>query len=113
MHGFFSDWQFDHPLEDAVKAYGVPGTAAAGWNDARRNGSDGGSASGMDLPYGLAASAGAVDGRKAGKLPGQWGGSRHDAKQDRGAWTGAASGLVDTLDEHLGDLMTKLTKEGA
>ncbi|MFF4697977.1 hypothetical protein [Streptomyces chattanoogensis] len=109
MHAFFSNEQDKHPTRDLVKAYGAPGTLTAKWNDARRSGSAGDTISNSDMPYALAASAGTVDGRVAGRLPGKFGSHRSDARWDRGPWEGAAAGVVEVLQQHLQDLMTKET----
>ncbi|MEV0368682.1 hypothetical protein AB0I10_02420 [Streptomyces sp. NPDC050636] len=109
MHAFFSGQQDRHPLADAVKAYRVPGTVAANWSDGQRNGTAGNSVNNSDLPYALAASAGATDGRKAGRLPGEWGGSTTDAREDRGSWEGAATSLTENLESHLTDLLLEET----
>ncbi|WP_234364926.1 hypothetical protein [Streptomyces sp. RTd22] len=101
---FDAEKEKDNP-GPGVKAYAVPGTIAARWSDARANGSAGLPVSG--LPYALVASAGAVDGRKAGELPGEWGKYSIDAKQDRAPWRGAADGLVDALQVHYFDLLTE------
>jgi hypothetical protein len=63
----------------------------------------------MYLPYALMASAGAVDGRKAGELPGEWGRYSLDAKQDRAPWRGSSTGLVDALKLHLMDRLMEGT----
>ncbi|MFI9049586.1 hypothetical protein [Streptomyces sp. NPDC053427] len=110
MGDFFSYEQDKHSTRDQVKAFGVPRTLAARWNDAARNGSHGDTVTEMNLPYALSASTGAADGRKAGKLPGEWG--RHatgDAESDRSPWEGAAMTLVDLMNAHLGDLLLKET----
>ncbi|MFF4952424.1 hypothetical protein ACWC2K_01740 [Streptomyces chattanoogensis] len=108
MHAFFSDEQDKHPTADMVKAYGVPGTITAKWGDARRNGSAGDSTNTSDLPYAVAATAGAVDGRVAGRLPGEFGRHSSDASSDRESWEAAASSVVHTVNPHLNDL----TREG-
>ncbi|MBL1097376.1 hypothetical protein JK363_11950 [Streptomyces sp. 205] len=92
-----------------VKAYAVPGTAGARWSDQHSNGSAGRSVTELSIPCAVVASAGAVDGRKAGPLPGQWGGSSLDAKQDRAPWRGAADSLAGALDQHLGALLLEET----
>ncbi|WEB40106.1 hypothetical protein MOV08_13005 [Streptomyces yunnanensis] len=109
MHGFFSDREGKASSEDLVQAYPVPGTLAANWSDAQRNGSAGDSSNTLYIPYAFAASAGAVDGRKAGHLPGQWG--KYDGNQDRRPWTGAAQSLIRTLETHLGELLFEETKK--
>ncbi|WP_257232453.1 hypothetical protein [Streptomyces sp. Rer75] len=109
MSTFFdAEKEKDNP-GPGVKAYAVPGTIAAKWSDARANGSAGQSVTDLYLPYALMASAGSVDGRKAGELPGEWGKYSIDAKQDRAPWRGAADGLVDALNVHYLDLLTEGT----
>ncbi|MGW2327724.1 hypothetical protein ACWC5C_18390 [Streptomyces sp. NPDC001700] len=109
MSTFFdTEKEKDNP-GPGVKAYAVPGTIAAQWSDARSNGSAGTSVTEMYVPYALMASTGAVDGRKAGELPGEWGKYSSDAEQDRAPWRGAATGLVDALNTHLGDLLLEET----
>jgi hypothetical protein len=109
MSTFFDGEKEKSDPGPGVKAYAVPGTIAARWSDARSNGSAGASVTGMYVPYALMASAGAVDGRKAGRLPGEWGRYSSDAEQDRAPWRGAATGLVDALNTHLGDLLLEET----
>ncbi|MEU6255037.1 hypothetical protein [Streptomyces sp. NPDC047043] len=91
--------------EVGVKAYGVPGTVAAGWSDADSNGGAGITATDGSLPYVLIASTGAVDGRKAGHLPGEWGSHNWDAGDDRAPWRGAAKSICDDMNLHLTDLL--------
>ncbi|MDF4252486.1 hypothetical protein [Streptomyces sp. WMMB303] len=108
--GTFFDAERDKDTEShGVKALRVPDTVAAGWKDSRRNGSDGMQATGLHLPYAVAASAGSADGRKAGRLPGQWGRTEHDAKSDRMPWREGAETLAHDLDVHLGDLLMEET----
>ncbi|WP_239501993.1 hypothetical protein [Streptomyces qinglanensis] len=108
--GTFFDAEKDKRTEShGVKALPVPDTVAADWKDSRRNGSDGVQATGLHLPYALAASAGSADGRKAGRLPGQWGRTELDAKSDRMPWREAAQTLAHDLDLHLADLLLEET----
>ncbi|MFJ9414927.1 hypothetical protein ACIRPT_12260 [Streptomyces sp. NPDC101227] len=109
MNAFFSDERDKDNPPQAVKAYAVPGSLAAKWSDARRNGSAG-AASSSDLPYAFAASAGAVDGRKAGRLPGEFGDSSDHGEQDRVPWEGAANSLVTLLNLHVTDLLDEGTR---
>ncbi|MEU0839033.1 hypothetical protein ABZ370_06125 [Streptomyces sp. NPDC005962] len=109
MGTFFDGEKEKHNPGPGVKAYAVPGTVAARWSDARSNASAGATVTEMYVPYALMASTGAVDGRKAGELPGEWGRYSSDAEQDRAPWRGAASGLVDALNTHLGDLLLEET----
>lgn len=90
-----------------VRALAVKDTSAARWSDAYRSGSGGMMATTTDLPYALVASAGAVDGRKAGNLPGQWGRGNLDTKTDRAPWHAAADSLTKYLSMHLTDLLLK------
>lgn len=103
------DMYFQEMLDDhmwpAVRTLAVPNTLAAGWTGPDRNGGAGQVALGSDLPYGIAAVAGAVDGRRAGQLPGEWGRTQYDARNDRNAWAGASTGLTEALSFHLGELL--------
>ncbi|WP_141747583.1 hypothetical protein [Streptomyces nanshensis] len=92
---------------DGVHAYAVPGTPAAEWSDERRIGGGGRQATGLNLPYGLAAVAGNVDGRMAGHLPEEW--DIGDPSQPR-PWQGAAKDLASSLDLYLSDLINKESK---
>ncbi|MEU8828181.1 hypothetical protein [Streptomyces sp. NPDC048636] len=109
MSTFFDGEKEKRDPSPGVKAYAVPGTLAARWSDSRSNGSAGRSVTELSIPYAVVASAGAVDGRKAGPLPGKWGGSSIDAKQDRAPWSGAADNLADAIDEHLSALVMEET----
>ncbi|MFI1203567.1 hypothetical protein ACH4VR_29745 [Streptomyces sp. NPDC020883] len=110
MQTFLDDQQDKAPLEDLVQAYPVPGTLAANWSNAQRNGSAGEASNILHLPMAVVASAGAVDGREAGHLPGKWGQAYDNGKQDRKPWTGAAESLIKPLEAHLGDLLFKETR---
>ncbi|MEW2218917.1 hypothetical protein AB0939_06305 [Streptomyces sp. NPDC006990] len=108
--GTFFDAERDKRTEShGVKALAVPDTVAADWKDSRRNGTDGMQATGLHLPYAIAASAGSADGRKAGRLPGQWGRTELDAKSDRMPWREGAETLAHDLDVHIGDLLLEET----
>ncbi|WP_435240374.1 hypothetical protein [Streptomyces cucumeris] len=109
MNTFFDGESEKRDPSAGVTAYPVPGTLAARWSDDRSNGSAGKSVTEMSLPYAVVTSAGAVDGRKAGPLPGEWGGSDIDAKEDRSPWRGAADNLADAIDQHLGALVMEET----
>lgn len=89
--------------EVGAKPYAVPGTVAAKWSGVRSNGGAGMELGGM--PYVLVASTGAVDGRKAGELPGEWGSHSWSAGDDRAPWRGAAKALCDDMEVHLMNLL--------
>lgn len=89
--------------EVGAKPYAVPGTVAAKWSGARSNGGAGLNVGGM--PYVLVASTGAVDGRKAGELPGEWGSHSWSAGDDKAPWRGAAKALCDDMEVHLMNLL--------
>ncbi|MEV0094320.1 hypothetical protein [Streptomyces sp. NPDC050738] len=91
-------------LEAAVHALPVSGTLAAGWSDARRSGSDLLPVAGDNMPYVVAAVAGAADGRVAGNLPGTWGAGDLNGRMDRTAWRGAARDLASRFLTHIDDL---------
>ncbi|TQE34472.1 hypothetical protein Sipo7851_17890 [Streptomyces ipomoeae] len=90
-----------------AKPYAVPGTLAAEWSGARSNGGAGVAVTDLSLPYVLVASTGAVDGRKAGRLPGEWGSQSWSAGDDRAPWRGAAKALCDDMNTHLANLLTE------
>lgn len=105
MTAFFEKDEDKLDPEVGVKAFAVPGTIAAKWSDARSNGGAGVAIAESSLPYVLVASTGAVDGRRAGHLPGEFGSHNWDAGDDRAPWRGAAKALCDDADYHLGDLL--------
>ncbi|WP_311721551.1 hypothetical protein [Streptomyces lonegramiae] len=105
MTAFFEKDEDKLDPEVGAKAYGVPGTIAEDWNDERSNGGAGITVPDGSLPYVLIASAGAVDGRKAGRLPGEWGSHSWDAGDDRAPWRGAAKAICDDMSLHLSDLL--------
>ncbi|MET9516915.1 hypothetical protein [Streptomyces sp. NPDC002994] len=105
MTEFFDEDTDKLDPEVGAKAYGVPDTIAADWRDASSNGGAGITVTEPSLPYVLIASTGAVDGRKAGNLPGEWGSHSWDAGDDRAPWRGAAKGLCDDMNLHLTDLL--------
>lgn len=89
-----------------VKTFAVPGTSAARWKDGGRNGSGGHMAEGEYLPYDVAVTTGAVDGRKSGRLPEEW---DYGNKSDSSPWREAAQGLADDYYWYIDDLLTKET----
>ncbi|UNZ21558.1 hypothetical protein HC362_05420 [Streptomyces sp. 891-h] len=109
MSSFFDAEKDKDTASHGVKAFPVPDTVAADWKDADRNGSDGTQTTGPGLPYAIAVSAGSTDGRKAGRLPGDWGRTELDAKSDRMPWREAAGTLAEDLNMHLGDLLNEET----
>ncbi|OEV29805.1 hypothetical protein AN219_14545 [Streptomyces nanshensis] len=91
----------DSPRGDfkpGVHAYRVPGTLAAKWSDRQRNGMGGAQLTSM--PYAVAVTTGAADGRLAGRLPAPWS-ERYDAGTDRQPWSAAAANLATGLSDHL------------
>ncbi|WP_245979467.1 hypothetical protein [Streptomyces diacarni] len=111
MEGFFSEQRDKDVPSQGVKAFAVPDTLAEDWKDSRRNGTDGMQTTDtLYMPYAIAASAGSVDGRKAGHLPGEWGRRTFDAKSDRLPWREAAKTLASDLDQHLENLLLEETK---
>ena len=93
------------PVASTGSAALKPGTIAAKWSDARSNGGAGIAVPDSSLPYVLVASTGAVDGRRAGRLPGEYGSHNWDAGDDRAPWRGAAKALCEDVSYHLGDLL--------
>jgi hypothetical protein len=93
--------QEDADVPDAaVVPYAVPGTLAAKWREDRRNGMGGYPLGGDLLPYAVAVTAGAVDGRSSGNLPGDFGdyGANED---DRKPWMDASHALSDVFATNL------------
>lgn len=90
--------------EGAVAPLTVPGTLAAGWKKIGRNGSALTSTSGEHMPYAVAATVGAADGRRAGNLPRDWAGDYSDAMADRESWYAEAKILVMMFQLHMDDL---------
>lgn len=86
---------YDQSNEDlpdaAVMPYKVPGTLAAKWDADGRNGM-GGSGIGGNLPYVVAVTTGAVDGRLASHLPDEFNGYGIDT-EDRKPWMDEAESL--------------------
>ncbi|OAH14329.1 hypothetical protein [Streptomyces jeddahensis] len=85
--------------DGAVIPLKVPGTLAAKWQESRRNGV-GGTGLGGNLPYAIAVTAGAVDGRAAGYLPEEFGEYGPD-NEDRRPWMDAAEALSQVFNVHI------------
>lgn len=94
----------DMENEGAVAPLAVPGTLAAGWKKIGRNGSALTSTSGEHMPYAVAATTGAVDGRLAGNLPGAWAEDDSEIMADRESWFAEAEILVRMFELHMDDL---------
>lgn len=94
----------DDEAPHAVRALPVRGTIAAGWSDERRVGSSSRSGWSDYLPYVIGATAGSVDGRMAGRLPGEWD-SGNDT--DRRPWEESAQVLAYELQLHMDDLLNE------
>ncbi|WP_234045825.1 hypothetical protein [Streptomyces adelaidensis] len=105
MTAFFEKDEDKLDPEVGVKAFAVPDTIAAKWSDARSNGGAGIAVPESSLPYVIVASTGAVDGREAGQLPGEYGSHNWDAGDDRAPWRGSAKALCEDVGYHLGDLL--------
>lgn len=101
MKRFFEDGKH------GVKAYPVRGTIAAGWKDENRNGSGGEPGAALYVPYDAAVTAGAVDGRKSGRLPAEWHNS--SGKSDGSPWQEAAADLAQSVSLYLGQLLEDVT----
>ncbi|MBO0511283.1 hypothetical protein [Streptomyces beijiangensis] len=91
-------------LEAAVHALAVPGSLAEGWTDAVRSGSGLLPVGGDSMPYVVAATAGAADGRVAGGLPGEWGEEDVDGKMDRTSWQGSATDLASSFVSYIDEI---------
>jgi hypothetical protein len=91
-------------LEGAVHALAVPGSLAEGWTDAVRSGSGLRAVGGDSMPYVVAATAGAADGRVAGGLPGEWGDEDVDGKTDRTSWEGSATDLASSYVSYIDEI---------
>ncbi|MFC3578151.1 hypothetical protein ACFOZ0_33830 [Streptomyces yaanensis] len=101
--GEYLDKQEHADVPDAaVVPFTVPGTLAAKWRENRRNGM-GGDALGGDLPYAIAVTTGAVDGRTSGNLPGEFGDYGAN-DEDRKPWMDAANALSEIFYTNLGNL---------
>ncbi|QWA24435.1 hypothetical protein [Streptomyces osmaniensis] len=85
--------------EGAVVPFKVAGTLAAKWDESRRNGM-GGAGLGGNLPYAVAVTTGAVDGRGAGALPDEFGEYGADV-EDRRPWMNAAEALSKSFHVHI------------
>ncbi|GGS74095.1 hypothetical protein [Streptomyces cinerochromogenes] len=101
--GEYLDGQSTADVPDAaVVPLQVPGTLAAKWQSDRRNGM-GGTGLGGDLPYAIAVTTGAVDGRRTSNLPGDFG-DYGGNEEDRQPWMDAAKALSDTFHTHIQNL---------
>jgi len=102
--GEYLDKQEHADVPDAaVVPYAVPGTPAAKWRENRRNGMGGYALGGENLPYAVAVTAGAVDGRTSGNLPGDFGGYGAN-DEDRKPWMDAAHAVSEIFYTNLGNL---------
>ncbi|MFE5919963.1 hypothetical protein [Streptomyces sp. NPDC056468] len=90
--------------EGAVAPLAVPGTPAAEWKKFGRNGSALEATAGEHLPYAVAATVGAVNGRLAGNLPGDWAEDEAEVMTDRESWYAEAEILVRMFELHVDDL---------
>lgn len=101
--GQYLDDQSTADVPDAaVVPLKVPGTLAAKWQASRRNGM-GGIGLGEDLPYAVAVTTGAVDGRASSNLPGDFGsGGAND--EDRRPWMDGAEALSNMFHTHIVNL---------
>jgi hypothetical protein len=99
MGEYLDDQSTEDVPDAAVVPLKVPGTLAAKWQDSRRNGM-GGTASGI---YGVAVTTGAVDGRAAANLPGDFG--KYGANdEDRQPWMKEADALSKEFFYHISSL---------
>ncbi|MER6424219.1 hypothetical protein [Streptomyces sp. NPDC001137] len=101
MHEFFDKQSSEDVPDAAVVPLKVPGTLAAKWQSSRRNGM-GGIGAGGGIPYAIAVTTGAVDGRTSSNLPGDWG--DYGNNSDRQPWMDEAQALSQTFSMHLEDL---------
>ncbi|MFE9441484.1 hypothetical protein ACFYO2_21295 [Streptomyces sp. NPDC006602] len=91
----------DLEAEGTVAPLPVPGTLAAGWKGDGRSGVALRTTGGEHLPYAVAVTTGAVDGRRvAGNLPGAWG-DELDVSEDRASWFGEAEILASLFQSHM------------
>ncbi|MGW5482126.1 hypothetical protein [Streptomyces sp. NPDC004008] len=98
--GEYLDDQVTEDVPDAaVIPLKVPGTLAAGWQENKRNGV-GGTGLGENLPYAIAVTTGAVDGRTSSNLPGEFG-HYSGNNQDRRPWMNEAQALGETFHTHI------------
>ncbi len=79
----------------------VPGTLAAGWKADKRNGAGLSQTGGENLPYAIAATTGAADGRVAGDMPDA---DDLDVTSDRESWHGIAGNVVELFRIHIDEL---------
>ena len=99
MGEFLDDQQSEDVPDAAVVPLTVKSTLAAKWQANRRNGM-GGTGLGGDLPYAVAVTTGAVDGRTSSNLPGDFG-KYGGNDTDRQPWMDAAKALSETFKAHL------------
>ncbi|MCO5988247.1 hypothetical protein NE235_19265 [Actinoallomurus spadix] len=94
-----------------VRAFAVPGTPASRWTDDARNGTSACQVFDEDIPYAVAVTAGATDGRRAARLPAPWGArlSTNSGREDRMAWAYPADDLAKAFGVYLADLARKGT----
>lgn len=90
--------------EGAVAPYAVPSTPAASWKKIGRNGSALISVYGDHLPYAVAVTTGAVNGRLAGNLPREWAEDDVEVMTDRESWYAEAEVLARMFELHMNDL---------
>ncbi|MBT2421275.1 hypothetical protein J7F01_33815 [Streptomyces sp. ISL-22] len=100
----------DLEAEGTVAPLPVPRTLAAGWKADVRNGAALNVTGGEHMPYAVAATTGAVDGRVAGNLPGAWGDDDLEVSADRESWYAEAETLVQMFSLHMDDLQLGGTK---
>ncbi|MFC9926913.1 hypothetical protein [Streptomyces sp. NPDC127190] len=101
--GEFLDDQAGEDVPDAaVVPLRVPGTLAAKWRPQKRNGM-GGTGLGDHLPYAVAVTTGAADGRTSSNLPGDFG-DYGGNDSDRQPWMDAAKALGQTFHIHIENL---------
>lgn len=97
----YEDPAFEEQANLAVVPLAVQRTLAEKWQEGRRNGL-GGAGLGGNLPYAVAVTTGAVDGRIAGDLPGDFG--SYGGSDDYLPWRDAADNLGRTFQIHLRNL---------
>lgn len=103
MGEYFDDQEYADVPDAAVVPFAVPDTLAAKWQDNRRNGMGGTALGGDQLPYAVAVTTGAVNGRTSGNLPGEFG-SYGANDQDRKPWMDAGNALSESFFTHLRNL---------
>lgn len=99
MGEYLQDQSGEEYPDGAVIPFKVPGTLAAKWKEDRRNGM-GGVGLGANLPYAIAVTTGAVDGRVSGNLPDEFGEYGADV-EDRRPWMNAAEALSKAFHVHI------------